>query len=120
MALTVLVALAIFIMLAFFRASITSWVLAMMVIVPVLAIQTSFSDDVLMVIFIALLLFIVFFGIPFMRRNVVSGAMIKIFRKVLPQISATEQEIPPAPLSVMLLYKFKSRASLIMASLNFF
>jgi acyl-CoA dehydrogenase len=92
MALTVLVALAIFIMLAFFRTSITSWVLAMIVIVPVVAIQASFSDDVLMVIFIALLLFIVFFGIPFMRRNVVSGAMIKIFRKVLPQISATEQE----------------------------
>jgi acyl-CoA dehydrogenase len=92
MALTVLVALAIFIMLAFFRASITSWVLAMIVIVPVLAIQASFSDDVLMVIFVVLLLYIVFFGIPFMRRNVVSGAMIKIFRKVLPQISATEQE----------------------------
>ena len=35
-------------------------------------------------------------------------------------ISATEQEIPPAPLSVILLYKFISRASLIIASLNFF
>ena len=36
MALTLLAALAIFVMLAFFRASITSWVLAMMVVVPVL------------------------------------------------------------------------------------
>ena len=35
-------------------------------------------------------------------------------------ISATEQEIPPAPLSVMLLYRFISRASLTIASLNFF
>src|SRR5450759_1676946 len=92
MALTVLAALAIFIMLAFFLASITSWVLAMMVIVPVVAIMARFSDDVLVVIGAALFLFIVFFGIPFMRRNVVSGAVFKLFRKVLPQISATEQE----------------------------
>jgi len=34
----------------------------------------------------------VFFGIPYLRRNVVSGAVFKIFRKILPQISATEQE----------------------------
>ena len=50
MVLTVLAALAIFILLAFFRASITSWVLAIMVIVPVISIQASFSDSVLMVI----------------------------------------------------------------------
>ena len=92
MVLTLLVALAIFIMLAFFRASITSWVLAMMVIVPVISIQASFSDNVLMVIGGVLLLFIVFFGIPVLRRTVVSGAVLKIFRKILPQISATEQE----------------------------
>src|SRR5450759_1848839 len=92
MALTLLVALAIFIMLAFFRASITSWVLAIMVIVPVISIQASFSDDVLMVVGGVLLLFIVFFGIPVLRRNVVSGAVLKVFRKILPQISATEQE----------------------------
>ena len=92
MMLTILLALAIFIMLAFFRASITSWVLAMMVIVPVIAIMASFSDEVLMVIGVALFLFIVFFGIPYLRRNVVSAAALKIFRKVLPKISATEQE----------------------------
>ena len=91
MALTLLAALAIFVMLAFFRASITSWVLAMVVIVPVISIQASFSDDVLLVVGSVLLLFIVFFGIPYMRRHVVSGAVFKIFRKTLPQISATEQ-----------------------------
>ncbi len=88
----VLAALAIFILLAFFRASITSWVLAIMVVVPVLAIMARCSDNVLIVIGVALVLFIVFFGIPFMRRNVVSAAVFRIFRKVLPQISATEQE----------------------------
>jgi hypothetical protein len=59
MALTLLVALAIFILLAFYRASITSWVLAMLVIVPVVAIMARFSDEVLMVIGTALLFFIV-------------------------------------------------------------
>lgn len=92
MILTVLAVLAIFVLLAFFRASITSWVLAIMVVVPVISIVARFSDDVLIVIGAALFVFIVFFGIPYIRRNVISGAVFKIFRKVLPQISATEQE----------------------------
>lgn len=92
MALTILVALAIFILLAFFRASITSWVLAIMVVVPVVAIQARISDTALQVVYIALFLFIVFFGIPALRRNVISGAVLNLFRKILPQISATEQE----------------------------
>ncbi|MCG6933982.1 MAG: hypothetical protein LJE57_10105, partial [Gallionella sp.] len=62
MIVTVLVALAIFVLLAFFRASITSWVLAIMVVVPVIAIMARFSDNVLIVIGAALVLFIVFFG----------------------------------------------------------
>jgi len=92
MALTLLAAIAVFILLAFYRASITSWVLAMMVIVPVVAIMGRFSDEVLMVAGAALFLFIVLFGIPYMRRNVVSATVFKLFRKVLPQISPTEQE----------------------------
>jgi len=92
MAFTLLAALAIFIALAFFRASITSWVLAILVIVPVVSIQASFSDDVLIVIGVALILFLLFFGIPVLRRHVVSAVVLKIFRKILPHISATEQE----------------------------
>jgi acyl-CoA dehydrogenase len=92
MTLILLAALAIFIMLAFFRASITSWILALVVIMPVIAITARFSDDVLMGVAATLLLFIIFFGIPFMRRTVISGAIFKVFRKILPQISATEQE----------------------------
>ncbi|BBI99119.1 acyl-CoA dehydrogenase [Ferrigenium kumadai] len=92
MVLTLLLVLAVFVLLAFFRASITSWVLAIMVAVPVLAIQARVSDAALQVVYIGLFLFIVLFGIPYMRRHVVSGSILKIFRKVLPQISATEQE----------------------------
>ena len=84
--------LAVILVLAFFRASITSWVLAMMVIVPVVAIQSRISDTALQAVGAALLLFIVLFGIPVLRRVVVSGTVLKIFRKILPQISDTEQE----------------------------
>jgi len=80
------------VLLAFVRASISSWLLAMMVIVPIVAIQASLSETALQIVYIALFLFVVFFGIPFLRRTVISSAMLKIFRKVLPQISATEQE----------------------------
>src|SRR5450756_2890511 len=54
--------------------------------------MASLSNVLLMVISAALILLIVFFGVPFVRRNVVSGAVLKVFRKILPQISATEQE----------------------------
>lgn len=92
MVLTVLVALAVFILLAFLRASITSWVLALVVIVPAIAIAGSFSPSVFMAIVIAVLIFAALLGVPFLRRSVVSSIALKIFRKVLPQISATEQE----------------------------
>ena len=90
--LMIVLVLAIILLLALDRASITSWVLAAMVIVPVIAILARFSDGVLLAVAAALLLFIVLCGIPFMRRNVVSSAALKFFRKILPQISATEQE----------------------------
>ena len=90
--LMVVIVLALILLLAFSRASITSWVLAVILIIPVIAIQARFSDDVLLAVGAALLVFIVLFGIPLVRRIVVSGTVLKIFRKVLPQISATEQE----------------------------
>jgi acyl-CoA dehydrogenase len=92
MVLTALAIFAIFLLLAFFRASLTSWLLAMMVIVPVLAIETQISGTALQLAYLALFLFVVFLGIPFLRRAVISAPILKIFRKVLPQISATEQE----------------------------
>src|SRR5574340_585978 len=89
---TLVAVLSIILVLAFFRASITSWMLAMMVIVPVVAIQSRISDTALQAVYVALFLFIVLFGIPVVRRTLVSGTVLKIFRKILPQISATEQE----------------------------
>src|SRR3990167_7206341 len=84
--------LIVILVLAFFRASITSWILAMMVIVPVVAIQSRISDAALQVVYAALLIYFLLFGVPLLRRNVVSGTVLKIFRKILPQISPTEQE----------------------------
>ncbi|HET7832446.1 MAG TPA: acyl-CoA dehydrogenase [Gallionella sp.] len=92
MALTVLVVLAIFILLAFFRASISGWLLALVVIVPVVSIQAGFTDNVLQLVIGALAIFVVLFGVPAVRRKVISNAVLKLFRKILPQISATEQE----------------------------
>ncbi|MDO8465407.1 MAG: acyl-CoA dehydrogenase [Gallionella sp.] len=92
MALTILAAMAIFIALAFFRASIANWVLAIIAIVAVVAIQESFSDSVLFSIGAVLLLLIALFGVPLFRRTVISSLVFKIFRKILPQISATEQD----------------------------
>ncbi|MCX7192110.1 MAG: acyl-CoA dehydrogenase [Proteobacteria bacterium] len=92
MLLTILAALVVFILLAFFRATVISWVLAFMVIVPVVAIQARLSETVLQVVYFLLFAVIVVFGVPFLRRAVVSGIVLNLFRKVLPPISATEQE----------------------------
>jgi acyl-CoA dehydrogenase len=92
MALTILVVLAVFVLLAFFRASVISWVLGMIVAVFVLASQSRITDGALVFVYAALLVFFILFGIPYIRRTVVSGTVLKLFRKVMPQISVTEQE----------------------------
>ncbi len=79
-------------LLAFFRAAITGWLLAAMVFVPLIAIQSRVSDTTLQVVYVALLLFLMIFGIPILRRLLVSGPALKIFRNILPQVSQTEQE----------------------------
>ena len=85
-------ALAVILLLAFFRASIWSWLLALSVIVPLAAIQSRLSDDVFKIIIVVLAVVVAIFGIPQMRRMLVSGPVLKIFRKILPQVSQTEQE----------------------------
>lgn len=92
MALTIMVALAVFVVLAFFHTSFAGWVLAMIATVAFVAIQARFSDFVLFEVGVALLLFVVLFGVTSLRRIMISGVVLKIFRKILPQISATEQE----------------------------
>lgn len=84
--------LAVIFLLAFFRASIWSWLLAILVIVPLTAIQGRFSADVFQVVIIALAVFVAVLGIPPLRRLLVSGFILGIFRRILPQVSQTEQE----------------------------
>jgi len=93
MAILVLVGvLAVILMLAFFRASIWSWLLALSVIVPLIAILNRLSADVFQIIIVTLALFVALLGIPQLRRWLVSSFVLKIFRKILPQVSQTEQE----------------------------
>ncbi|MGC2047865.1 MAG: acyl-CoA dehydrogenase [Gallionella sp.] len=93
MAILIVVAvLAVVLLLAFFRVSIWSWLVAISVLVPAVAIESRISDDALWIIFIALGIFVLVLGVPFLRRHLVSSFILKLFRKILPQISETEQE----------------------------
>ena len=50
-------------------------------------------SEFVLLLFVALLVLIVaLFTVPFLRRNIVSNLALKVFRKLLPQISQTEQE----------------------------
>ncbi len=84
--------LAVFLSLSFFRASLLSWLLAAMVFVPLIAVQSRISDTALQLVYIVLLLVIVVFGLPFLRRFLVSRPLLGVFRKIMPQVSQTEQE----------------------------
>ncbi len=86
------VVLVILLLLAFYRASIWSWLIAISVIVPVVAIQSRISGDALQVVYISLTVFVLVLGVPFLRRLLISSFILKIFRKILPQVSQTEQE----------------------------
>ena len=87
-----IVVVAVLLLLAFFRASIWSWLIAISVMVPVIAIESRISDDALQTVYIALITFVLVLGVPFLRRLLISSFILKIFRKILPQVSQTEQE----------------------------
>ncbi len=86
------VVFAVVLLLAFFRASIWSWLIAISVLVPVIAVESRISGDALQAVYIALGTFVLVLGVPFLRRLLVSSFILKIFRKILPQVSQTEQE----------------------------
>lgn len=86
LSLIMLAALALFILLAFFRATVISWLLAVMVIVPVVAIQAQLSETVLQIVYVLLGSGIVLFGIPRLRSLLVSSFVLKRFQKSLPNI----------------------------------
>lgn len=84
--------LLVFLLLAFFRASIWSWLLALVVIVAVLAMYSRMADETLKIILIALGAFVLLFGVPALRRTLISNFILKLFRRILPRVSQTEQE----------------------------
>jgi acyl-CoA dehydrogenase len=86
------VILVVFLLLAFFRASIWSWLLALLVIVPVVAIESRISDGALKNVYLALAIIVLVLGVPWLRRMLVSNFILKVFRNILPQVSQTEQE----------------------------
>ncbi|MBI4937017.1 MAG: acyl-CoA dehydrogenase [Nitrosomonadales bacterium] len=90
--LTVLAVLAVVMALAFFRASIWSWLVVLAVIVPVVAIQSRLSADLFQVVIVLLALMVAVLGIPPLRRALVSSFALGVFRKILPHVSQTEQE----------------------------
>ncbi len=90
--LILLAVLAAVMLLAFFRASIWSWLLALIVFVPIVAIQSQLSADVFQVVIIVLAVVVAVLGIPVLRRRLLSSFILKKFRNILPQVSQTEQE----------------------------
>lgn len=92
MAILMIMVLVVVLLLAFFRASIVGWLIAVAVLVPLIAIESRISDEALKTVFISLGVFLAILGIPALRRLLVSNFILKIFRKILPQVSQTEQE----------------------------
>jgi acyl-CoA dehydrogenase len=84
--------LAAVLVLAFFRASIWSWLLALMLIVPLIAIQSKISQGALQAVIVLLGLVVAVLGIPQLRCALVSRFVLDMFRKILPNVSQTEQE----------------------------
>jgi acyl-CoA dehydrogenase len=86
LSLIMLAALAVFILLAFFRATVVSWLLAVMVIVPVVAIQAQLSETVLQVVYVLLGSGMGLFGIPRLRSLLISRFVLNRFQKSTPNI----------------------------------
>ncbi|HLY96460.1 MAG TPA: acyl-CoA dehydrogenase, partial [Sideroxyarcus sp.] len=87
-----LAVLVVVLLLAFFRASIWGWLIAVAVLVPLAAMVSQISGEALQAVYIALGIFLAVLGVPALRRLLVSRFILNIFRKILPQVSQTEQE----------------------------
>ncbi|MDO8988586.1 MAG: acyl-CoA dehydrogenase [Sideroxyarcus sp.] len=92
MAILLTVVLVVALLLAFFRASIWGWIIALAVFVPAIAYESRITDEALKTVCITLAVFLAIMGIPVLRRLLVSSFVLRIFRKILPQVSQTEQE----------------------------
>jgi len=90
--LTVLAVLLVFLGLAFFRSSVWGWLLALIVFVPIFAIESKLSANLLPYVVTALGLLVAVLSLPVLRRPLVSRALLNVFRGILPHVSQTEQE----------------------------
>lgn len=86
-----LVALVVFVLLAFLRVSAISWLLAFMLFVPALALHLRISDDALQGIYFALFLLVLLFAVPPIRRMVITPAVLWLFRRFVPPLTSAEQ-----------------------------
>ncbi len=84
--------IAVILLLAFFRASLLSWLVALVVLVPLVSIVFSISADVWQAVIAVTALVALLLGVPVLRRTLVSYPVLLIFRRILPQLSPTEQE----------------------------
>jgi acyl-CoA dehydrogenase len=92
MAILIMVVLVVALLLAFFRSSIWGWLIAVAVFVPAIAYESRITDEALKSVGITLAVFLAVLGIPALRRTLVSRVVLGIFRKIVPQVSQTEQE----------------------------
>jgi acyl-CoA dehydrogenase len=92
MAILMIVVLVVFLLLAFFRSTIWGWLIALAVFVPLIAYKSRMTDDALETVCIVLGIVLAVLGIPALRRLLVSSFVLRIFRKIMPQVSQTEQE----------------------------
>ncbi len=92
MTILIILMLLVFLLLAFFRSSVWGWSIYFAVFVPLIAYESRITDDALKAVCIVLAIFLAVFGVPFLRRLLVSGLILNIFRKIMPQVSQTEQE----------------------------
>jgi len=92
MAILIMVVVVVALLLAFFRASIRGWLIAVAVLVPLVAMVGRISGEALLTVYIVLGVFLAVLGIPALRRLLISSLILSIFRKILPQVSQTEQE----------------------------
>lgn len=90
--LTLAALLAVMMLLAFFRSSLWGWLLAAVVFIPVIAIQHRVSADAFQVVIVALALLVAVLGVPLMRRTLVSGPLLGLLRRTLPQVPQPERE----------------------------
>lgn len=93
--LILLIAVLTFISLAFFRASIASWALVMLLTVFAFFVETSISDDMLLMISSIVGGIFVVMVFPVLRRKLISTPLLNHFRRQLPETLPSQLQSVP-------------------------